>query len=247
MTARANEALTKAVGASPTRTPTPSPATGDVPELHRTAYHEAGHVVADVGLMGEFCYQVCAFSQPTLVHDRRDRAQTVLGLCETTFANQPATLTVQSLKHCPEMAPMAFARAVNRVICLAAGPFAEAEFLGEGDWFDETDFPIGGEGDLEQAHEALLPFFEDEIERWQALGKIWCRTPNVMRRPNVWAAVESVANALIELDGRGPLSGDVAEQLIKRHLRRRKLRTTPIIKVKWQGRINTLLLDGGAR
>lgn len=210
-------------------------------QLTQSAHHEAGHVVADVGLLGEFCYDVRAFAQPMLTYDRRDRPLTVMGLSQTSFGNQPPEWTVQDLLYRPEAARSKFARAVNRVFSAAAGPFAQAELLGDGDLFDEVCFPDGGEGDLEHADDALLPFFADDVERWDVLGRIWCRTARIMRRSAVWAAVEAVADELIRLGGREPLDGDIVHKII--NLRRRSLRTEPIIRVTWNGEINRSLID----
>lgn len=227
------------------RTSSPNPIDSvEFSELEQSAYHEAGHVVADVGLLGEFCYDVRAFAQPTLTYDRRNRPMTVMGLCQTSFGNQPAEWTVQSLIQRPEGGPNAFARAVNRVFGAAAGPFAQAELLGEGDLFDEVCFPGGGDGDLEHAHDALVPFFADDVERWSVLGRIWCSTVEIMRQPKVWAAVEDVADELVKLGGREPLDGEIVHAIIGRHIREKRLRTAPIVRVKWSGVVNTSLLDG---
>ncbi|HYD86230.1 MAG TPA: hypothetical protein VEA80_02035 [Vitreimonas sp.] len=212
-------------------------------ELERSAFHEAGHAVANVGLLGHICYDVRAFAEPTLTYDDRARALTVMGLCQTSFGNQPAELTVQSLIENPDNGAMAFARAVNRAFIAAAGPFAQAELLGDGDLFDDVCFPDGGDGDLEHAHDALLPFYKDEAKRWDVLDRVWCRTRDIMRRPQVWAAVEAVAAQLIELGGREPLDGDIVERIVERYLRRRRLRTTAIIPVKWDGSVNTSILE----
>lgn len=53
-------------------------------QLVQSAYHEPGHVVADVGLLGEFCSDVRAFAQPTLTYDRPNRPMTVMRLCQTS-------------------------------------------------------------------------------------------------------------------------------------------------------------------
>lgn len=212
-------------------------------QLVQSAYHEAGHVVADVGLLGELCYDVRAFAQPTLTYDRRNRPMTVMGLCQTSFGNQPAEWTVQGLIQFPEGGPSAFARAVNRVFSAAAGPFAQAELLGDGELFDEVCFPDGGDGDLEHAHDALLPFFADEVERWGVLGRIWCSTRKIMRQPKVWAAVEDVAVELVALAGREPLDGDIVHDIIGHHLHEKRLRVTPIVRVKWSGVVNASILD----
>jgi hypothetical protein len=225
------------------RASTPTSIDVEPGELVQSAYHEAGHAVADVGLLGERCYDVHAFVRPTLTHDRRGRPITVMGLCQTSFGSQPAALTVQSLIQNPDNGPNAFARAVNRAFGAAAGPFAQADLLGDGHFFDALCFPDGGDGDRDHAHEALLPFFADDAERGDVLDHIWCSAGEIMRRPKVWAAVEAVAGQLIELGGREPLDGDVVHGIIERCLRRTRLRTTAIIPVKWDGNVNRSLLE----
>lgn len=42
-------------------------------ELSRSAYHEAGHAVAHVGLLGEYCYDVQVFAEPRTIVDRKGR------------------------------------------------------------------------------------------------------------------------------------------------------------------------------
>lgn len=218
----------------------PFVASDDEPnQLTQSAYHEAGHAVAHVGLLGEVCYDVRAFAEPTLTYDDRGRAMTVMGLCQTSFGSQPPELTVQDLLDRPERAPIAFARAINRVFSCAAGPFAQAELVGGDDLFDED----GGDGDLEHAQDALLSFYEDEGERWDVLDHVWRRTRDIMRRPQVWAAVEAVASQLIALGGREALDGDIVHRIVERHLGRRRFRTTAIIPVKWDGSVNRTLLS----
>lgn len=239
---RTNINTTSNVEAVRTSRPTPIDSV-DHGELVRSAFHEAGHAVAHVGLLGEVCYEVSAFAEPTLTYDDRGRAMTVMGLCQTSFGNQPPELTVQELLYCPERAPRAFARAVNRVFSCAAGPFAQAELLGDGDLFDEVFFPDGGDGDLKHAHDALLPFFAYEIERWDVLGRIWCRTREIMRQPKVWAAVEDVACELIGLEGRQALDGEIVHAIIGCDLHGRSLRMRPIIPAKWDGEVNLSLIS----
>jgi len=208
-------------------------------QLSRTAYHEAGHAVAHVGLLGEHCYDVQAFAEPRTVLDRKGRLSTVFGLCQTSLSNQPPALTIQGLDHCPELTRLAFVRAVNAAFASAAGPFAEAVLLGEDRDFDESTFPSGGEGDLESAYNALLPFYEDGQQRWYALHQIWCETWKIMLRPKVWAAVEEIASSLIALGGNAPLDGNAVHHIVDAFLPSREILWQPILRgVKWNGKIN---------
>ncbi|MBX3429728.1 MAG: hypothetical protein KF779_09115 [Hyphomonadaceae bacterium] len=211
-------------------------------QLTRSAYHEAGHAVADVGLFGARCFDVRAFAQPTLVHDRHNRPLTVLGLCQTSFGSQSAEMIARDLIQHPQKRASRFAQAVNRVFSIGAGPFAQVELLGCGDEFDEINFPMSGSTDMEDADDALRPFFENEQKRCSAAGSIWHSTREIMRQPNVWAAVEDVADELVKLDGRAPLNGELVHSIIGRHLPLGQFCQTPIVRVEWNGKINRSLM-----
>lgn len=166
-----------------------------------TAYHEAGHAVADL-LCGHSVYGIQAGPYYGSLLDRRGRVVRCAGLTESTAIPNPPHHVDAFLKMNPAGRPELIRRAFEIVMSTGAGPAAEARF-GHKSWVAcAYGDAMRGDGDFDYARQAMYALFRCPKRRDRAIWRTWEVSRRFVNHPKVWGAISSVAESLIAAGGR---------------------------------------------
>jgi hypothetical protein len=183
-------------------------------QLRVTAHHEAGHAVASV-VMNRDLYRrhdwVCGNFDRVVVHRPEDvldhgRFGVVEG--RPRYPLIPAGERTVS----GEMRAIRRAEMAADVIESLAGPFAEARYSCKS--IDEIVQFGAGKDDYAEAHAKAAHYApEDGRHLGRLWPRLWKRSAALVRRPDVWRAVQTLAGELLQ---RWEIEGDEAVRIIDR-------------------------------
>jgi hypothetical protein len=156
----------------------------------RNAYHEAGHAVAHWAMDVPF-------------------AEVSIAAAGDTLGQMDATVPALQVKR-GRQAPLEARLEVEKaIVCLLAGTMAEKKLTGRHYW-------TGGSHDRDNALDLAMSVTGSREEAEAFLAWLLERTRNLMEDSSHWAAVETLANVLLEQEH---LSGRQAHGIIERAVR----------------------------
>jgi ATP-dependent Zn protease len=158
-------------------------------ELERAAYHEAGHAVAAYALGRRF-------TRVTL-----EVGGGSLGRCGyAERRNFDPDL--------PDMytGPQIGAVVEHQIMGYLAGPIAEGILVNEKSWRE-----TGGAADVPRAVDLAMYLLGDIKRAEDYMKRMWDETEELIRRPENWAAVQAMAEELLE---RGQVEDERAREII---------------------------------